>query len=71
MVIIGSEGSGRKTLLTDWINFHTKKEIKMNKKFKDLIIPQFCSAGGNDMSYSYTLYKILIKLKVLFFSNLI
>ena len=62
-MIIGREGSGRKQLLTKWIDFHLQKQEKSNRKYKDMIVPQFCNAGGNDMSYAYTLYKILIQLK--------
>lgn len=63
MVISGKEGSGKKHLITNWIKFHKEKEEKSNRRFQDLIIPHFHSGGGNDKSYSFALYNVLIKLK--------
>ena len=64
LVICGKDGSGKKHLLANWIKFHCDKQTKGNKRYKDFIIPHYHSGGGNDKSYSYALFNVLIKLKV-------
>ena len=65
LVICGEDGVGKKHLLTNWIKFHKQTQLKQHKKYKDLIISHYHSGGGNDKSYSFALYNMLIKLKVL------
>lgn len=51
-----------KTLICAWIEHHNNKQTSQN--FKDVIVPHFASAGGNNTNYFYAIYKILINLRV-------
>lgn len=51
-----------KTIICAWIEHHNNKQTSQH--FKDVIVPHFASAGGNNSNYFYTIYKILINLRV-------
>lgn len=51
-----------KTLIVQWI--HSRSSTVQGQNFPDIIIPHFASAGGNNSNYFYTIYRILIKLRV-------
>ena len=63
LVIDSEKGVGKKTLIANWINYHTENT---KQKFPDIIIPHFASAGGNNSNYFFTIYRILIKLREIF-----
>ena len=64
MVIVGGPGSGKKHLLAKWFNYHKKQEENSGKSKLDFMLTSWNSLGGNNVSYSYTIYNILINLKV-------
>ena len=73
LIIEADEGVSKKTLLVKWIHYHLKANGKVNlyplktqKNYNDIVIPHFASAGGNNSNYFYTIYRILIKLRVFF-----
>ena len=66
LVIEAEEGLGKKTLLVKWMEHH-QNAVKQN--FKDIIIPHFASAGGNNSNSFYAIYRILIKLRQVFNIN--
>lgn len=51
-VIEADEGVGKKTLLVKWIEYHQNKK----KKYPDIILSHFASAGGNNSSYFFAIY---------------
>ena len=63
LVIEADDGIGKKTLIVKWIEHHIKNS---RKHYKDIIIPHFASAGGNNSNYHYSIYRILIKLREYF-----
>ena len=63
LVIQADEGIGKKTLIVKWINYHLNSS---NKQYKDIVIPHFASAGGNNSNFHYSIYRILIKLREYF-----
>ena len=51
-----------KTLVVQWI--YSRSAALQGQNYPDIVIPHFASAGGNNSNYFYTIYRILIKLRV-------
>jgi len=62
-VLKTSEGSGKKTLLIKWKEYH---EENAKNKIEDIIIMHFASSGTKSSNYFYAIYRILIQLRVFF-----
>lgn len=69
LLIDAGDGVGKKALLVKWIDYHyqNQKTVEIiQKKYKDVILAHFASAGGTNTNYFYTIYKTLIKLRDIF-----
>lgn len=62
LVVAVDDNMLTKTLVVQWI--HSRNAAVQGQNFPDIIIPHFASAGGNNSNYFYTIYRILIKLRV-------
>lgn len=76
MIIKSKEGSGKKTFLVKWKEYHEKNSknvmaIEFNivkffgKEINDIIIMHFASSGKKSSNYFYAIYRILIQLRVI------
>ena len=63
LVIRAEEGTGKKTMLVKWMEYHRKVS---KKKYPDLMIAHFATSGGNNANVYYAIYKILTRLRQTF-----
>lgn len=61
LVIDCEDDTLTKVLLVKWLEFHGRRQ---GSNSRDIVITHFASAGGNNTNYFYTIYRILIKLRV-------
>ena len=62
LVIQTKDGSGRKTLLVKWIEYHQQNN-KQNYPIQDIILPFFSTVCEKNTNYFYAIYRILIQLR--------
>jgi hypothetical protein len=62
LCIEAEKGVGKKTLLVKWMEYHQEAR-RLARAKQDIILIHFATAGGNNGSYTYAIYKLLIRLR--------